>query len=68
MNHALRPVLLAVADFGVGGLLYQQVSEFLGVVLVIAGMLILGRVLYQALIHGGSVLWRRIQRASVSRT
>lgn len=68
MNHALRPVLLAVADFGVGGLLYQQVSEFLGVVLVIAGMLILARVLYQALIHGGSVLWRHVQKSSLSRT
>lgn len=68
MNHALRPVLLAVADFGVGGLLYQQVSSALGVVLVIAGMLILCRVVYQALIHGGSVLWRTVQRASLSRT
>lgn len=68
MNHAIRPVLLAAADLGVGGLLYQQVSAGLGVVLVIAGMLILCRVVYQALSHGGSVLWRRIQRASVSIT
>jgi len=68
MNQVLRPVLLAAADLGVGGLLYQQVSAALGVVLVIAGMLVLGRVVYQALIHGSSMLWRRAQRASLSRT
>lgn len=64
MNPALRPVLLAAADLSVGGFLYQQVSPAPGVVLVIAGMLVLGRIMYQALSHGGSVLRRRIQKAS----
>jgi hypothetical protein len=34
-------------------------------VLVIAGMLVLCRVMYQVLSHGSSMLWRRVQRASV---
>lgn len=66
MNHVLRPVLLATADLSVGGLLYQQVSATLGVVLLAAGMLVLWSVVYEALTHGRSLLWRRVQRASVN--
>lgn len=65
MNHALRPILLAVADLGIGGLLYQQVSATLGAVLVIAGLLVLCKVIYQALSRGVSVLWRRVQKRSL---
>jgi len=63
MTHSLRPVLLAVADIGLGGLLFQQVSSVLGVVLFIVGVLVLCRVVYQVLSRGGSVLWRHVQRA-----
>jgi len=66
MNHALRPTLLAATDLSVGGLLYLQVSAALGVVLFIAGLVVLCGVVYEML------PWRldvsRVRRTPVSMT
>ena len=59
LHRALSPVVVAAADLGVGGLLYQEVSAPLGGVLVVAGLLVLCTVAYESLSHGGSVLRRR---------
>ncbi|MFB6207180.1 MAG: hypothetical protein ABEJ05_11715 [Haloglomus sp.] len=62
MRNALRPVVLAAADFGIGSLLYQHVSAPLGVVLVVAGLFVLCSAGYETLSHGRSVLQRRFPR------
>jgi uncharacterized membrane protein YjjP (DUF1212 family) len=68
MIHAVRPVLLGTADLSVGALLYHQVSAARSVLLLVAGMVVLCSVGDEALTHGGSVLWRRVKKASVSLT
>jgi hypothetical protein len=60
LHRALSPFMLAAADLGVGGLLYQEVSATLGGVLLAAGLLVLATVAYESLTHGGSVLRRRV--------
>ena len=59
LHRALSPLVVAAADLGVGGLLYQEVSVTLGGVLLAAGLLVLCTVAYESLSHGGSVLRRR---------
>lgn len=56
LHRSLSPFILAAADLGVGGLLYQEVSATLGGVLLAAGLLVLATVAYESLTHGGSVL------------
>lgn len=60
LHRALSPFVVAVADLGVGGVLYQEVSPLLGGLLLVVGLLVLCTVGYESLCHGGSALRRRL--------
>lgn len=59
VRRALRPILIAIVDLGVGGLLYQQVSVLLGLLLVVCGLSVLVTVAYEPMSFAGSLLRRR---------
>lgn len=59
VRRALHPLLIAIADLGVGGLLYQQVSALLGLLLLVCGLSVLITVTYEPLSFAGSLLRRR---------
>lgn len=59
-KDAFPPLLIAAADLGVGGLLYQQVSVVLGVLLFVCGTSVLITVASGSLSLAGSVLWRSL--------
>jgi hypothetical protein len=52
--------VVAVADLGVGGVLYREVSAILGLLLLVCGLSVLVAVAYDPLKRGGSVLWRHV--------
>ncbi|MFC6938794.1 hypothetical protein ACFQE8_02315 [Salinirubellus sp. GCM10025818] len=60
-RRTVPPLLVAAADIGVGGLLYQQVSILLGVLLLACGVSVLITVAYEPLCLLGSALWRRFE-------
>lgn len=57
-RRAFSPLLIAAADFVVGGLLYQRVSVLLGLLLLVCGVSVLVTAASEPLSHVGSALWR----------
>lgn len=60
VRRALHPLLIAIADIGVGGLLYQQVSALLGLLLVVCGLSVLVTLAYEPMNLAGTFLRRRL--------
>ena len=60
VRRALPPLVLATADLGVGGWLYQEVSVLLGLLLLVCGLGVLIIAASEPLSLVGSVLWRRV--------
>lgn len=57
-RRAFSPLLIAAADLAVGGLLYQQASVLLGLLLIVCGLSVLITAASEPLSLVGSVLWR----------
>ena len=59
-RRVFPPLVIAAADIAVGGLLYQQVSVLLGLLLLVCGLSVLITAASEPLSHVGSALWRYV--------
>lgn len=59
-RRVFPPLVIAAADLAVGGLLYQQVSVLLGLLLLVCGLSVLITAASEPLSRVGSALWRYV--------
>jgi hypothetical protein len=59
-RHVLHPLLLAALDIALGVLLYLEVASPLGVVVVAAGLLVVGAVVSQGVQRANTAVYRLV--------
>ena len=67
VRDTLRPLSIAVVDLYVGGVLFQEVSVMLGLLMLVCGLSVLITVAYDPMSRAGSLLRRCVSARSSSK-
>jgi hypothetical protein len=67
VRDTLRPLSIAIVDLYVGGVLFQEVSVMLGLLMLVCGRSVLITVAYDPMNRAGSLLRQRVWTRSSSK-